>query len=564
MTPKTKAMPKRPWQEIAQEAQDYRNASIAKFDPDISRLPEILPRNVFGMLRQDLPQTEGKLTEKPPDELLKLLASGTVTATAVTTAFLRRASLAQKLTNCITELLPERSLARARFLDKYFIENRRPIGPLHGLPISVKEHIGMKDLGLNAGYIAWWGKVAEEDARLLQILWQAGAVFHARTTQPQTLMHLETDSNLYGVTVNPYNRDLSAGGSSGGEGALIGCRGSCLGIGTDIGGSIRSPAANNGLYGLKPTAFRIPTDGWSSTMPGADPITTVIGPLSTSLEGVKLFMKTILDAKPWLQEPALMPMPWNASFHISSTKPLKIAILWHDNVVKPHPPITRALRSIVSRLENVPNITVVDWKPHLHDEAWAIISSLYYPDGGDEDAAAMAESGEPWRPLTKWIIKENPCVKKLSLQEFFYWQEEREAYRQEYAKVWNETTTGQDPETGELEGVVDAILCPVGPGVAPLHNTTKYWGYTSQWNLLDYPALVFPVSKVDAELDIVERGHKPITDIDEENWKLYDPETFAGLPISLQLVGRKFEDEKITAILEYIKQEIGLPFTEFP
>ena len=97
MTPKTKAMPKRPWQEIAQEAQDYRNASIAKFDPDISRLPEILPRNVFGMLRQDLPQTEGKLTEKPPDELLKLLASGTVTATAVTTAFLRRASLAQKL-----------------------------------------------------------------------------------------------------------------------------------------------------------------------------------------------------------------------------------------------------------------------------------------------------------------------------------------------------------------------------------------------------------------------------------------------------------------------------------
>jgi hypothetical protein len=106
----------------------------------------------------------------------------------------------------------------------------------------------MEGLGLNAGYVAWWDKVATEDARVLQILWRAGAVFHARTTQPQTLMHLETDSNLYGTTVNPYNRDVSAGGSSGGEGALIGLRGSCLGIGTDIGG--KSKADGGGRYAL--------------------------------------------------------------------------------------------------------------------------------------------------------------------------------------------------------------------------------------------------------------------------------------------------------------------------
>ena len=96
----------------------------------------------------------------------------------------------------------------------------------------------MKGLKLCAGYVAWWGKTAEEDAHLLKILWRAGAVFHARTTEPQTMMHLETDSNLWGVTVNPYNVNLSAGGSSGGEGALIGLMGSCLGIGTDIGGKM--------------------------------------------------------------------------------------------------------------------------------------------------------------------------------------------------------------------------------------------------------------------------------------------------------------------------------------
>jgi amidase len=231
-------------------------------------------------------------------------------------------------------------------------------------------------------------------------------------------------------------------------------------------------------------------------------------------------MSTVLSAKPWLSEPALIPLPWNPSIQISPRQPLKIGVLWHDNVVRPHPPITRALQSVALRLKNITNVSVVDWQPHLHDEAWAIISSLYFTDGGTEDAAAMAASGEPWRPLTKWIIKENPCAKKLSMQELWYWQEEREAYRAEYAKLWNETATGRNGETGELEGVVDAILCPVGPGVAPLHNTARYWGYTSQWNLLDYPGLVFPVSKVDAGVDGAEKGYKPMNDVDRDNWNL--------------------------------------------
>ncbi|KAH0559589.1 hypothetical protein GP486_003892 [Trichoglossum hirsutum] len=553
MARNTSTKQKRPWQDIAREAQEYRDASIAKVRPDVPPLPTVLPRNVINIPRNTLGEKEIQITEATPESLLSMLALGELTATAVTTAFLRRAGLAQKLTNCVTELLPERALARAQYLDDYFAQHRKPLGPLHGLPISIKEHIGVEGLGLNAGYVAWWDKLAEEDAHVLQILWRAGAVFHARTTQPQSLMHLETDNNLYGVTVNPYNHAVSAGGSSGGEGALIGLR-----------GSIRSPAANNGIYGLKPTAFRVPTDGWSSTMAGADPIVTVIGPLSTSLSGITLFMKTVIDMKPWLSEPALIPLPWNSSFKISPHQPLKIGVLWHDGVVRPHPPVTRALRSVVSRLESIPNLTVIDWEPYLHDEAWAIISSLYFTDGGAEDASVMAASGEPWLPLTKWIIKENPCVKKLSMQELWYWQEEREAYRKEYAKVWNDTATCRNNETGEIEGVVDAILCPVGPGVAPLRNTARYWGYTSQWNLLDYPAVVFPVSKVDAVVDVAEKEYSPMNDIDRDNWMLYDPKRFAGLPISLQLVGRRFEDEKVIAVLEYIKKEIGLPFVDFP
>ena len=111
-------------------------------------------------------------------------------------------------------------------------------------------------------------------------------------------MHLETSSNFYGATTNPFNMQLTSSGSSGGEGALLGLRGSCLGIGTDIGGSIRSPAANCGVYGLRPTSHRLPFDGLAATMLGQEHIVPVIGPLSTSLAGLKLFMKTLIAAQP--------------------------------------------------------------------------------------------------------------------------------------------------------------------------------------------------------------------------------------------------------------------------
>ncbi|TVY82383.1 putative amidase [Lachnellula suecica] len=580
MGPPSRAKLKRPWQEVAKEAENHRRESLAKVEglpPAIERiqLSSTLPQNSIEIPEEILDSLDFQITQKLPEELLSLMADGKLSSVQVTSAFLRRAVLAQKLTNCITELLPERALARAKYLDDYLTQHKCPIGPLHGLPISVKEMIGINDLGLNAGYVSWWGKTATEDAHVLQILWNAGAVFHARTTQPQSMMHLETDSNLYGVTVNPYNRETTCGGSSGGEGALIAMRGSVLGVGSDIGGSIRNPAANCGIYGFKPTSFRIPTDGWCSTMAGADPIPGVIGPMSSSIEGIIMFMQVIISSKPWLLEPALVPMPWILPL-FSSAQPLKIGIMWHDNVVTPHPPITRAVQEVLTRLKVLQNVEVVDWKPYLHDEAWAIISSLYFTDGGAEDAATIAESGEPWRPLTKWIIKENPCVKKLTAQKLYYWQEEREAYRKEYANVWNDTATGRNKQ-GSLEGMVDVILCPAAPGVAPAHNTSKYWAYTSQWNLLDYPAITFKVSKSDRARDAPVEQFKPMTDIDEEHWKLCKilrPTIYRscysngildnanrshGLPISLQLVGRRFEDEKVLAVLKYLTAEIGLP-----
>ena len=97
MPPTKKAKLSRPWQEIAQEAQDYRDATIARLQPPIPQLPKKPPKNVFATLRGALNHEELRITEAPPEELLAMLASGVFTAATVATAFLRRAGLAQKL-----------------------------------------------------------------------------------------------------------------------------------------------------------------------------------------------------------------------------------------------------------------------------------------------------------------------------------------------------------------------------------------------------------------------------------------------------------------------------------
>ncbi|EHL00830.1 putative amidase [Glarea lozoyensis 74030] len=147
-------------------------------------------------------------------------------------------------------------------------------------------------------------------------------------------------------------------GSSGGEGALVGFRASLLGIGTDIGGSIRGPAANCGLKAVGG---------------GQEQIVPTIGPLSTSLEGLKIFTKTLIDAKPWLREPGLLPFPWKEEDFFNGRK-IKVAVIWDDGVVKPQPPVTRALKEVVDKLASSDKFEVVDWKPYQHDRAWEIIS----------------------------------------------------------------------------------------------------------------------------------------------------------------------------------------------
>ncbi|GAP91886.2 putative glutamyl-tRNA amidotransferase subunit protein [Rosellinia necatrix] len=555
------------WQEVAADRRRHRDTTLALLNPPIPELPAgCISLDTTSVPESILTPEELDITARNVEDLASMLASGRWSAKTVIQAFMRRASLAQQLTNCVAELLSERALSRAAELDDHLIATGRPFGPLHGIPISVKEHVGIKDCDLNAGFVGWVGRVAKKDAHILQILWDAGAVLYVRTTQPQTLMHIETSSNLYGVTVNPYNTTLTAGGSSGGEGALVGSRGSILGVGTDIGGSIRSPAANNGVFGFKPTAGRLPVSGWSAAQAGSDHILATIGPLSTSLAGISLFFRTIIRASPWLREPSLVPIPWmgdapRVAAAEAEGRKLRVGVIRHDGVVRPHPPVAAALARVVEKLEGSGEVEVVDWECWQHDLAWKLIAQLYFCDGGAEQKAAIDMSGEPWIPLSKWILLENPHVREHTIHTLWKAHQERDAYRKAYAALWNERN-------------VDVILSPVGPGVAPKLNTARYWGYTSQWNLLNYPAVVFPTGVRVGDADGVQEkyiesheypeNYIPVSHEDKYNydlWKEHGINGYAGAPVSLQLVGRIYQDEELLSTLDTLLDAAGLAKT---
>lgn len=126
----------------------------------------------------------------------------------------------------------------------------------------------------------------------------------------------------------------------------------------------------------------------------------------------------------------------------------------------------------------------------------------------------------------------------------------RNEYRDRYNELW--LATGADDGH-----VVDAILCPTGPGAAPPHGNAKYWSYTSQWNLLEYAAAVFPVTTVDVERDVKDIDYVPKNEKDKFNYELYTPETYVNAPVGLQIVTRRWEEEKCLAVLKEIEQAMG-------
>lgn len=194
------------------------------------RLKEEVPdstKDVSNLPTSQLSQREYDIVHLDATSLVERIRDRRYTSTEVLKAFCHVALIAQGLTNCLTEIMFEEGLQRAAELDRHLEEKGQVVGPLHGLPVSIKDHIRVKGHDTATGYIAWaYRKVAQEDAVVVDTLRKAGAVVYVKTANPQTLLvseysygqprytdgmrqSLETNNNIYGRTRNPYNRGLS-------------------------------------------------------------------------------------------------------------------------------------------------------------------------------------------------------------------------------------------------------------------------------------------------------------------------------------------------------------------
>jgi amidase len=400
----------------------------------------------------------------------------------------QRAAIAQQLTNCLTEIMFTEAMSRARWLDEqYAARGGKPVGPLHGVPVSLKDTFRVSGYDASVGIASLAFEPARGNSLLVDILLEAGVVLYVKTNVPQTMMSLDSDNNLFGRTMNPRNRRVTAGGSSGGEGALIAMRGSVLGIGTDVGGSIRIPAMCNGLYGLKPSNGRMPYVGLQSLqLPAASKLAlpASAGPISASLRDCELLMRVVSGARPWERDPEIRMGKWEDMDDLDvgvgekQRRPV-IGVVWRDGLIEPLPPVLKVLEEIVGKLKEN-GVDVVELDIPQFQKCQSLANALFGVDGGNFVFDLLEKTGEP---LVKWLSTRLRRKKPLGLDELRQLHARRTELETEFLKIWK-TVDGKR---------VDAFICPVAPHPVPPIDRWNGVSYTSSFVLLDYPAGTVPV-----------------------------------------------------------------------
>ncbi|CAE6469135.1 unnamed protein product, partial [Rhizoctonia solani] len=431
------------------------------------------------------------------------------------------------------------------------------VGPLHGVPVSIKDHISIKGEDTATGFVSWAGKtIAENDATIVQVLRQAGAVIYVKTTNPQSLFAFETFSNIYGYTSNPHNRTLTSGGSSGGEGTLIASRASLLGVGTDIGGSIRCVEIH--LIPFKYIfTFMLPASGVLTPYKGMENIVGVIGPMAHSARDLELFCRVVSGYEPWNIDSSTLSIPWNSTTaERGESDKLVIGFFTNDEVVTPHPPIIERLHKTREALVAAGH-EVIDWVPMDHMKAFELAARLYLLDGGEAIRGILGESGEPAIPHVAQLLLSDPRkADEFTLAKSWDANAQRDQFRARALKHWNDTALRS--KSGRP---VDVVLCPAAPTLAPPQGTTRWIGYTSYWNLLDLPAVVFPSGKP-FDSSAWEPANdssrvEPRNPFDEFVGAQWDPKTFDNAPVGIQLVGRRWQEEKLMAALKHVEDAVS-------
>ncbi|KAL6720506.1 hypothetical protein ACLMJK_002430 [Lecanora helva] len=546
------------WQEI----RDRKLADVAarissEWQIPSSALPSTSVSNVTS-----IPTTCGILTSKEiriteahsGRSLLAALRNRELTALEITTAFCKRAAITHQVTSCLTEPLFRPAIARAQFLDAHLARTGQPLGPLHGLPVSVKDAFNIVGYDSTCGIASLCDKPATRNAPLVQFLLDAGAIIHCKTNLPQTALAIDSVNNIYGRVLNPQNRqEWTAGGSSGGEGVLVKMRGSVFGIGTDVGGSVRIPAMCNGIVGFKPSAGRIPRGGQEAGQPaeaGKVSLESAVGVIARGWDDVDLFSDVVERAKLWELDQEIMPGEWwrNIGIHGEQKQNVTIGVIWKDGVTEPLPPIRRVMEEVLQKLRSK-GISVVEIEAPRFKDCQALANKFFSAEGSNHLIDRIEETGEH---LIPWLAARLKRKTPASLDKYRDLAAQRLQLQNDFLSIWK-TPNGQD---------VDAIITPTAPHPVPPIDKWNTMSYTSSFVLLDYPAAHLPVRAVD-EGDL--KGEMPdqvLSPWDKVNRELWDTqkinrESYLGSPLGVQVIAPRLQEKRLFDACLCIQEAVG-------
>ncbi|KAJ7497727.1 amidase [Mycena latifolia] len=538
--------------------------------------------------QSSVPSTSGSVfTRSTAQEIVKNIERKVWTASQVLEAFIAQSLVAHAATNCITEVLFDYGRKRAKELDAEFEKTKVLTGPLHGVPISVKDQYDIEGYDTTIGFSACANKPAQFTADFVQSMLNAGAVPFVKTNVPQTMYAYECSNPVWGRTSNPYNAAYSSGGSSGGEACMLSLDASVIGLGSDIGGSLRIPASYCGVYSLKPGFGRISDYGAkgkinlrTESFPGFDGVKSVCGPMARCMDDLELACQVAFGASGTFGD--FPPVPFR-----DVTLPKKMRFGYYtsgpDGIIKGSPACIRMVKTTINALENAGH-ECIELDQHLTPEIMDIYLALTAADGyknllrgvgsdpleaslsvltfgpkvpqlvrnivaggigtfvGDKIMSGIVR-GSGMRTVEEYHVA---CLRRNEIKKKFY------------REFW---------EKHNLDGIITYVHA--SPQI--LHDGSKMLSMMSAstltYNLVDSPCGVVPVTYVKAETDaltdewkngpghgssmceseLYSKGKKP----------LYDPVAMEGMPMGVQIVGKLWEDEKVLAMMRVVDDALG-------
>ena len=403
------------------------------------------------------------------------------------------------------------------------VKTNQNLGPLHGVPVSIKSSIDVAGMRCEAGTRLRAGHIAQADAPLVKRLHSAGAVILGVTNTPELLMAWETDNLLYGRANNPWDLSRTPGGSSGGEAAAIASGCSAGGVGSDGGGSIRVPAHFCGICGLKPTPGRIPATGHFPQSVGPFAWLGVVGPMARNVADLKLLFEVLQG--PDIGDPAAAPMPLRWPERNSLLKQ-RIGFFDDDG----RTPVTHETRTAVRNSAKAlcaAGFEVEEFRPDGLEEARQLWWQIFGVAGGMLLGPMTHNRDHELSPI---------------LREFNTWVQAEVPHT---AQSLLDTWIGRDlvrMQVFERMQRFPILLCPVASVPAFRHGERHWrigerrvgyldaWSYCEWFNLLGMPSLVVPVCQ-----------------------------SSEGMPIGVQIAGLPWQEELVFSVAEQLEKQLG-PF----